>query len=116
MDSDNIPPWVDHLLRLARPGMVAATVAIPAVGAFCVGLAGLLLGQGIAMQMVRPSVAFLQGIPEALYLMIGSIALGYTGAKSFESMKAKPPVAPADSPPPAPPAPDMSPPPADELQ
>jgi hypothetical protein len=87
-----LPPWVEHAVALTRPFGVAALVLIPTLGAASVGIVASWAPQS-AMQMAETSTAFLQGIPDALYGLIGAVALGYSAAKSFEVVKAPPPPA-----------------------
>lgn len=92
-----LPPWVDHAVALTRPFGVAALVLIPTLGAATVGLVA---GRWpvAAMNMVEASTAFLKGIPDGLYTLIGAVALGYSAAKTVEVVKAPPPPAGRQSP------------------
>lgn len=107
----DLPPWIVKAVAVTRPLTTSGIIAIPVMGAFSVGLiSGLeswFVGAGTGARMAADSTAFLRGIPDAAYAMIGAIALGYTGAKTFEAVKApKPtggnspeaPAAPAEAP------------------
>lgn len=77
------------LLAFVRPIALTMTIAIPAAGSFSVGLVAL-FSRTRAMDMADASVRFLQGIPDAAWTMIGAVAIGYFGAKTFEVTKAPP--------------------------
>lgn len=87
-----LPPWVDNLVTVTRPLAVNALIAIPTLGAMMVGVVAGVFGEDKAMAMANASVAFLQGIPDALYALIGGTFLGYAGAKTTEAIKAPKPV------------------------
>lgn len=87
----DLPPWLNNFVALTRPLGTSAIVAIPSVGAFTVGAVAFVWPVE-AMDMVKASTSFLQGIPDAAYAMIATIALGYTAGKTAEAIKAKPPV------------------------
>lgn len=88
--SGDLPPWLTNFVSIARPLFVAGNVAIPVLGAFTVGLVSFIWPVQ-ALTMVDASTKFLQGIPDAAYGMITALALGYIGAKSWETVKAPPP-------------------------
>ncbi len=93
----DLPPWINNLVAVARPAFTAGIVAIPCLGAATVGTVALFF-PGAAMDSVKASIAFLQGIPDAAYGMITAIALGFTAAKSYEAVKNPPPPAGSPSP------------------
>jgi hypothetical protein len=92
-----LPGWLNNLVALARPAALTMTTAIPAAGAFTVGL--LAFWWPIeADRMAAVSVKFLTGIPDAAWGAITAIALGYTAAKSAEVIRKPAPPAGAPSP------------------
>lgn len=92
-----LPPWLDQFVTITRPLATSALIAIPSIGAFTVGLVSFwdaAAGEAAA----KNSVAFLAGIPDAAYTLIGAVALGYFGAKTAEVIK-KPAPPSGDTPP-----------------
>lgn len=80
------PAWLTSLTRMIRPISVGALMAIPTVGAATVGLvAAFDAPRGLAM--AAASVAFLQGLPVDIVILIGTLATGYGFAKSIERIK-----------------------------
>ncbi len=79
-----LPPWVNQTVALARPAVAAMTAAIPAAGAFAVGIVAF-FSPARGMAMAEASTSFLSKIPEAGWLAIGSITIGYTVAKTVEA-------------------------------
>lgn len=86
-----LPKWLQNAVALTRPLYTSALIAIPSVGALSVGAVGF-FSEPRAMAMVHASTAFLVGIPDAAYGLIGAVALGYTASKSVEAVKAPAPV------------------------
>lgn len=91
----DLPPWIVKAVAVTRPLTTSGIIAIPVMGAFSVGLiSGLeswFVGAGTGARMAKDSTAFLQGIPDAAYAMIATIALGYSAAKTVEVVKAPKP-------------------------
>ena len=84
-----LPPWLAPLIGLTRPLVTTLTAAILPIGGFMVGM--IALGwPNAAQQAVQASTAFFEGIPLALYQLIGTIVIAYTGAVTAESFR-KPP-------------------------
>lgn len=79
------PAWLGAVTGLIRPICVGALMAIPTAGAATVGLVALVSGEA-ADRMVRASTAFLGGIPDSVLLLIGTLAGGYTIAKTAEKV------------------------------
>lgn len=86
----DVPPWLNNTVALTRPLAATMVVAIPALGAFSVGLITW-MDAATGAAMAKNSTDFLQGIPDAAYGAIVAIALGYTAGKTVEAVKAKPP-------------------------
>ena len=84
-----LPPWLAPLIGLTRPLVTTLTAAILPIGGFMVGIIAL-VWPNAAMQAVHASTAFFEGIPLALYQLIGTIVIAYTGAITAESFR-KPP-------------------------
>jgi len=86
----DLPPWLNQFVAITRPLGTSMLIAIPALGAFTIGVvSGFSERAGAAM--AKNAVAFLQGIPDAAYAMITAAALGYTAGKSWEAIKAPAP-------------------------
>lgn len=81
----DLPPWVNKLVALARPMSTTMIVAIAPVGAFSVGMVAT-RDPVMAMKMVEVSTKFLQGIPDAGWAAIVTIAVGYSAGKSVEAV------------------------------
>ena len=93
----DVPPWLNNTVALTRPLAATMVVAIPALGAFSVGMVTWFSPEAGAA-MALNSTDFLKGIPDAAYGAIVAIALGYTAGKTVEAVKAKPPPAGQGSP------------------
>ena len=87
----HLPPWLPPLISLTRPFATTLTAMMLPVGAASVGVVGLFSAER-AMNAAAASTAFLQGIPEPLYYLIGIITTGYFGAKTAEVIRAPKPV------------------------
>lgn len=85
----NLPPWAQNAVDLARPFFTAVTIAIPAIGGSMVGTVAFFAPER-AYNMAKASAMFFQGIPEVAWGAIATIAVGYTAAKTIESVKGKP--------------------------
>lgn len=84
------PDWMIATARLVRPLCVGALMAIPTVGAASVGLVAA-FSRARAMDMADASTAFLSRLPDGVLWLIGSLATGYTFAKSVERLRGGPP-------------------------
>lgn len=82
--------WIASFAKVTRPLAVTMTVAIPALGAMSIGVISLFSAEAGASAALN-STDFLKGIPNELYLMIGTIATGYIGFKSWETKSPPPP-------------------------
>lgn len=80
------PPWMTALARSIRPLCVGALMAIPTIGAASVGLVAM-VSPSAANAMVKASTEFLAGIPTDIVVLIGTLASGYTLAKSVERLR-----------------------------
>ncbi len=100
-----LPPWLAPLISLTRPLATTLTGMVVPVGAFTCGAVAIWDGQR-GLDMAAASTAFLQGVPDALYLMIGGVFGAYSVSKTVEAIKAPAPAGghSAESPPVAPPA------------
>lgn len=76
--------------KVSRPLAVTMVVAIPALGAMTVGIASI-FSPATGAAMAANSTAFLKGIPTEIVALIGSLGLGYIGAKSWETRSPPPP-------------------------
>ena len=93
----DIPAWLGAFVAVARPLAVTNLICIPAFGAASVGVvSGFNEQAGLAM--AKNSAAFMHGLPGELYWLIGSVSLGYFGAKTAEAIKKPAPPAGAPSP------------------
>lgn len=88
-DLQALPSSVRTFVLAARPIGVAALIAIPSLGPFTAALVSIWSFEA-AMNMTKVSVAFLQGIPGEVLLLIGSAAGIYIGGKTVEQFR-KPP-------------------------
>jgi hypothetical protein len=93
----DLPPWVQNAVTLARPLFTAATIAVPAIGGFVVGTVAFFDPQS-ANEMAAATTLFFQGIPDVAWGAVATIAVGYTAAKTYETVKAPPPPAGRPSP------------------
>lgn len=82
------PPWLTYALRSIRPVCVGALMAIPTLGSLSVGLVAI-VSPSRAMAMVAASTAYLAGIPGEIVILIGTLATGYTVAKTVERIQGK---------------------------
>lgn len=82
----DLPPWFEPLVKLTRPMATTMTAMMLPVGAFSVGAVAF-FSPVRAINMAKAVEAFLHGIPDPLYWLIGSIVIGYTGAKTVETMR-----------------------------
>ena len=82
----DLPPWINQAVAIARPAVAAMTAAIPAFGAASVGIVAF-FSESRAMAMANASTKFLRDIPDAGWVAIASITLGYTAAKTIEARK-----------------------------
>lgn len=82
-----LPPWLAPFISLTRPMATTMTAMMLPVGAFTVGMVAM-FSADTAINMARAVEAFLHGIPDALYWLIGSIVLGYSASKTVETVGA----------------------------
>lgn len=80
---------IGSIVRLVRPLAVTMIVAIPAIGAFSVGVVTF-FDAATGKAMAVNAGLFFNGIPGELYTLIGVIATGYIGFKSWETKAASP--------------------------
>lgn len=85
-----LPPWFAPLVSLTRPLATTLTGMIIPVGAAMCGTVAF-FSEERAMAMAAASSAFLHGVPEGLYILIGSIFGVYSLSKTAEVIKAPPP-------------------------
>ena len=85
-----LPPWIEQFVKVTRPLGVNMMIAIPALGAFAVGVVSY-FDPAAGAAMAKNSTDFLRNIPDAADAAIATVALGYTAAKSTEAIKAPPP-------------------------
>jgi hypothetical protein len=83
------PAWLGAVTGLIRPICVGALMAIPTVGAATIGAVAMVSGEA-ADRMAKASVAFLGGIPDGVLILIGTLAGGYTAAKTAERLVGRP--------------------------
>lgn len=86
-----LPPWLAPLVSLTRPMATTLTAMIIPVGAASCGVVAA-FSRDRALAMAEASGAFMQGVPEPLYYLVGIITTGYFGAKTAEAIKAPRPV------------------------
>ena len=86
----DLPPWLPPLISLTRPLAVSLTGMLIPVGAFTCGSAALFSLEA-GMNMAAASAAFLQGIPDGLYALIGGVFGVYSLSKTAEVIKAPAP-------------------------
>ncbi|MGX7926446.1 hypothetical protein ACWPMX_07720 [Tsuneonella sp. HG094] len=95
LSQGDLPPWIVKAVAVTRPLTTSGIIAIPVMGAFSVGLISgfesWFVEAGTGARMAKDSTAFLQGIPDAAYAMIATIALGYSASKTAEAIKAPKP-------------------------
>lgn len=96
-----LPPWLAPMISLTRPLATTLTGMIVPVGAAACGLAAVFDPQ-TGLDMAAASTAFLAGIPDSLYLLIGTVFGAYSASKTVEAIKAPAPAGghSAESPPP----------------
>ena len=99
----SLPPWLAPLISLTRPLATTLTGMLVPVGAFTCGTVALFDAQR-GLDMAAASTAFLAGIPDSLYLLIGGVFGAYSASKTVEAIKAPAPAGghSAESPPVAP--------------
>jgi len=85
---EGAPAWLVATARLIRPLSVGALMAIPTVGTATIGAVAL-FSRERALAMSEASVAFLQGLPTDIILLIGTLATGYGVSRSIEKLKGK---------------------------
>lgn len=88
LDEDGL---LGSFARLTRPIAVTMIVATVPIGAFAVGATSL-FNAATAKAMAVNSGIFFNGVPGELYTLIGVIATGYIGFKSWETKGAPPPI------------------------
>lgn len=86
----HLPPWLAPLISLTRPLSTTLTGMLVPVGAFACGAVGFFSPQA-GLDMAAASTAFLAGIPDSLYLLIGSVFGAYSASKTVEAIKAPAP-------------------------
>ena len=82
--------WISSFAKVTRPLAVTMTVAILPIGGFMIGAASV-FDPVAGANMAKNSVAFFNGLPEALYWMVGGIATGYFAGKTIETRSPTPP-------------------------
>lgn len=85
-----LPPWLAPLVSLTRPLAVSLTGMLIPVGAFTCGAVALFSAEA-GLRMAAASSAFLHGIPEPLYYLVGGVFGIYSVSKSAEVIKAPAP-------------------------
>lgn len=85
-----LPPWLAPLVSLTRPLAVSLTGMLIPVGAFTCGAVALFSADA-GLRMAAASSAFLHGIPEPLYWLIGGVFGVYSASKTAEVIKAPSP-------------------------
>lgn len=86
----SLPPWLAPLISLTRPLATTLTGMLVPVGAFTCGTVALFDAQR-GLDMAAASTAFLAGIPDSLYLLIGGVFSAYSASKTVEAIKAPSP-------------------------
>lgn len=86
LSKGDLPPWVNQAVAIARPATAAMTAAIPAVGAFSVGVVAF-FDHARAMAMAGAATSFLKDIPDAAWGAIAAITMTYTAAKTIETRR-----------------------------
>lgn len=111
LSNGELPPWINQAVAIARPATAAMTAAIPAAGAFSVGVVAF-FSKARALDMATTATLFLKEIPDAGWGAIAAITLGYTAAKTVEVARGQTPplgrAAPEDGPVTGAPTPDPS--------
>lgn len=86
-----LPPWLAPAISLTRPLATTLTGMVIPVGAAACGTAAI-FSPDTALHMAEASTAFLKGLPEPLYYLIGGVFGFYSISKTAEAIKAPPPV------------------------